>query len=121
VTDPAEVRINLSWPVSTNELFVEVAGRRRRVKTAKYGRWRNDAGWQLKGQHPPSFTGPVSITVELCSPTGRSYDLDNRLKSVLDLLKEHGVIPDDSDRYVRRVEAVAVHDGAPCTVIVRAA
>lgn len=121
MTDPAEVRINLSWPVSTNALFVEVPGRRKRVKTSEYARWRNDAGWQLKGQRPPSFTGPVSITVELCSPTGRSYDLDNRLKSVLDLLKEHRVIPDDSDRYVRRVEAVAMNGGAPCTVIVRAA
>jgi len=115
-----EVRISLPWPPSTNGLFINVP-KRGRVVSQEYGRWRNDAGWLLKSQKPGKFAGAVNITVELCAPKGQSYDPDNRLKAPLDLLKTHGVIVDDSNRYVRSVTALAVHDAAPCTIIVREA
>jgi len=114
------VRISLSWPPSTNKLFANVP-KRGRVKTREYGLWRTAAGWELVAQHPPKFAGPVTIDVELCSPTGRPFDPDNRLKAPLDLLKEHGVIIDDTNRFVRRVTAIPVENAAPCTIILRAA
>lgn len=120
MTSPStETRIALSWPPSTNALFANVP-KRGRVKTKEYATWRNNAGWELKAQRPPKFTGPVTIEVELCHPQGRAFDPDNRLKAPLDLLKEHGVIIDDTDKFVRKVAAVPVHDAAPCTIIVRA-
>lgn len=112
------VRIVLSWPPSTNGLFQNVA-RKGRVRTSEYVAWVKSAGWELQAQRPPKFTGPVEIDIELCSPTGRAFDPDNRLKAPLDLLKTHGVIIDDTDRFVRRVSAIPVNDAAPCTVIVR--
>ncbi len=118
MTEP--VRLNLSWPPSTNNLFVNVP-KRGRVPSKEYGRWRNDAGWELKAQRPPKIDYPVHIELELCAPKGESFDLDNRLKAPLDLLKECGVIIDDSAKYVRSVKATVVHGAAPCTIIIERA
>lgn len=118
--DSTEARIALPWPPSTNNLFVNVP-RRGRVASGEYARWRHEAGWLIQSQHPTKFDGSVTITVELCSPNHQSFDPDNRLKAPIDLLTAHGVIVDDSNRYVRSVSAVVVHDAAPCTVIVRSA
>jgi crossover junction endodeoxyribonuclease RusA len=115
-----EVRISLSWPPSTNNLFVNKVGGGGRIASQEYRRWRDVAGWELQAQRPVKFKGPVSVTVELCSPNG-SYDPDNRLKAPLDLLVTHGVIKDDTDATIREVTARPVHDAAACTIIVRAA
>ena len=118
-SDPdEEVRIALPWPPSTNALYVSIAGHKR-VRSKEYDNWRREAGWTLQAQRPPKFTGPVAITIELCSPFNRAFDPDNRCKASLDLLVEHQVIPDDKDTYVRSVTATVVKGGAPCTVTVR--
>lgn len=112
-----EARIALPWPPSTNELYVATG--KRRFPSKRYTEWRREAGWTLQAQRPPKFTGPVAITIELCSPFNRAFDPDNRCKASLDLLVEHQVIPDDKDTYVRSVTATVVKGGAPCTVTVR--
>lgn len=115
-----ETRISLPWPPSTNGLFVNVP-RRGRVPSKEYAAWRAEAGWILKSQRPPKFQGPVTITVELCSPHKVPFDPDNRLKAPIDLIRAYGIIVDDSNQYVRGASAVVVHGAAPCTVIVRSA
>ena len=114
-----EVRICLPWPVSTNNLFLNVPGRGR-VPTKEYKAWRETAGWELQAQRPRKFREPVEITVELCPPTRRAFDPDGKLKAPIDLLVTHEIIPDDSIKYVRSVTAKIVENGAPCTVLVRA-
>jgi len=115
-----EARILLPWPPSANNMFVNVRGRGR-VKSADYTKWRDDAGWLLKSQRPHKFTAPVLVTIELCSPNKRPFDIDNRNKGILDLLVEHQVIPDDSNRWVRGISTREVTNGAPVTVHVELA
>lgn len=114
-----EVRIVLPWPPSLNNMFLNVKGRGR-VRSENYRKWAQDAGWLLLSQHPYKFKDPVRVRVELNPPNARAFDLDNRNKALLDLLVEHGVIVDDSNRYVRAVSVEMVSTGAPCTVIVEA-
>lgn len=106
-------------PPSTNGLYLNVRGRGR-VRSENYRKWANEAGWLLKSQHPRKFHEPVKVRVELNPPNARAFDLDNRNKALLDLLVEHGVIIDDSNRWVRSVTVEQVAAGAPCTVIVEA-
>ena len=114
----AEARLSLPWPPSTNALYANVKGKGR-IITEEYADWKREAGWTLKAQHPPKFHKPVTIGIELCPPHSRRFDLDNRTKSVLDLLVTHLVIPDDNSELVRSVTVSRVDTGAPCTVIVR--
>lgn len=116
--DEIETRIALPWPPSTNALFVGVGSRR--VRTKEYNDWRREAGWTLQAQRPPKFDGPVEITIELCPPHSRRFDLDNRAKSTLDLLTTHQVIRDDHDGFVRAINIKRVDNAAPCVVTVRA-
>lgn len=117
---PTETRISLPWPPSTNELYA-IGGNHRRVVSPRYKAWKETAGWTLQAQRPPKFSGPVSITIELCPPHTRRFDLDNRTKSTLDLLVTHGVLPDDNSVHVRSLEINRVDNAAPCTVIIRSA
>jgi crossover junction endodeoxyribonuclease RusA len=100
-------------------LYLNVRGRGR-VPTREYEAWKREAGWTLQAQRPPKFKGRVAISVELCPPHNRRFDLDNRNKCLLDLLVRHGVIPDDNSDIVAEVSVKRVNEGAPCTVVVRA-
>jgi Holliday junction resolvase RusA-like endonuclease len=88
---------DLPLPISTNALFLNKKGKGR-TKTPQYRAWIEEAGWEIKRQHVPSFNGPVSLAYEL-SENAR-IDLDN-LKCVADLLVNMGIIPNDSKAYVR--------------------
>lgn len=47
--------------------------------------------------------GPVEIEIALRSPFNRPFDLDNRIKPVLDLLVKNGVIEGDGHKIVRKL------------------
>lgn len=87
--------IELPFPVSTNQLYANVA-KRGRVKTARYRAWCCTAGWELKQQKPQPISGDYSITIEVERKKSRNPDLGNCHKGVSDLLVEHGVVADDS-------------------------
>lgn len=114
---PALVR--LPWPPGTNNLYVTV--NRRRIRSPRYRAWQTEAGWRLQAAKLPKFTGPVSITLELCSPHNRRTDADGKIKPVVDLLVTHGVIPDDSSKYVKSVKAEWVQSVHSCTVTIEEA
>jgi Holliday junction resolvase RusA-like endonuclease len=99
------ITLNLPMPISTNQLY-RIVGKRL-IKSAKYRAWINEAGWELKQQKPGSIKGRVKISYVY----GKSkIDLDNRKKSLLDLLKEHGVIEDDSPKFVREEGASVIDE-----------
>jgi crossover junction endodeoxyribonuclease RusA len=91
--------ILLPWPPSTNAIYRAFRGRA--IKAKPYRQWIEEAGWEIKRQRPMKHTGPVSIEIELVPPDGRAFDLDNRLKAILDALVTSEVIPnDDADTVV---------------------
>lgn len=90
----------LPFPPSVNAMYSNVAGRGR-VPTDDYKKWKNNAGWELQAQRIKPVAGQVEIKIDL--DQSRRGDADNRTKAVLDLLVTHGVIKNDSKKFVRRV------------------
>lgn len=112
------VRISLPMPPSVNHAFVNVSGKGR-VRSDAYRKWADHAGWLIKAQRVKPFNVPVRVRIEIKPENNRAFDLDNRTKAVLDLLVTHGVLHDDSNKWVRGVTIEQVEAGAPCTVEVQ--
>lgn len=111
------VIIGLPFPPTVNSMFRNVAGAGR-VRAREYVTWSREAGILLNTQRPCRIDGPVSIRIDLCPHDQRRFDIDNRVKPVLDLLVEHRVIPDDTDNIVRRITVERVYDAADCVVTI---
>lgn len=92
---------HVDWPPTANLMWRHSRGQN--YLSARYKQWKKDAGWQLKAQHARSIVGPVSITILLCKPTKQAIDLDNRVKPLLDLLVNCGVIEDDNDSVIHEI------------------
>lgn len=112
--DEGAAYIKLPRPISTNNLFANVNGRGR-IRSAAYNTWR----WQVlaarQPQKPlPKFTAPVSVTFFVGEKGVGNMDADNCAKAYLDALKTHGVIPDDSRKWVRAVTVKWMPDGDGC-------
>jgi Holliday junction resolvase RusA-like endonuclease len=88
-------------PPSTNTLYANVAGRGR-IKSERYRTWLQAAGWDMKAAKIKPFTVPVYLSITIGKLRGGS-DISNRIKAVEDLLVIHGVIPDDSIKWVKGV------------------
>lgn len=109
--------ILLSWPPSTNDLWRAVRGRN--ILSRKARLWLELAGKELLEQKIKPILGEIEMEIELCSPFNRPFDLDNRVKAVLDLLVKSGIIEDDSNRFLKRL-VVSVGSGFKgATVVIR--
>ena len=80
--------------------------------------WADRASKELLAQKVRPIKGPVEVDIELCSPTKRSFDLDNRIKAVLDLLVKCYIIEADNHSIVRRITALVGEgfEGARITI-----
>lgn len=87
------IRIELPFPPTVNNLYVNVG--RRRVMSARYKAWFTLASTAIKGSHRQGV-GPYALNICLKRPDKRRRDLGNLEKAVSDLLVECGVIRDDS-------------------------
>lgn len=70
------------------------------VLSKEHRSWRDEFGWRARIAKAPRFPGTVSVEVILHEG---KLDADNALKAMLDALKTHYVIVDDSPKYVRQV------------------
>lgn len=93
------IKIDLTYPPSTNNLFATVG--KRRVVSKEYEAWRVENGWEIQKQRPGALRGPVRLDIKL--QTGRRADASNAIKAIEDLLVTHGVIEGDGPKHVRDV------------------
>ena len=108
-------------PISTNNLFNNVEGRGR-VKTRAYKTWQKLTAQIIAAQRPlPQFALPVEITFYVGEKRIGQMDSDNTLKAYTDALKFHGVIHDDSRKWVRRTAAVWVPGMCGCVAKIKVA
>ena len=96
------VSFQLPFPPSVNSLWFNT--KNGRARSASYDQWRQDAGWELKRQHPLKLKGPVSLNyVFQNAKDNRKRDLGNLEKALSDLLVEHQIIEADDHTIVRRI------------------
>lgn len=108
------IRIELPFPPSVNNLYVNAG--RRRVMSARYKAWFSLACVSVKDTHRQNV-GPYALAIALKRPDKRRRDLGNLEKAVSDLLVECGVIQDDS--LCERITLTWDHGiKADCVVIV---
>lgn len=86
--------ITLPWPPAVNNLYMNVG--KRRVRTARYDAWLNEATIRARLQRPKPVRGDFGVYATFNRPDRRRRDLDGLLKAPLDLLVKLGVIDDDS-------------------------
>ena len=106
------MKLILPMPPSVNSLYRNVPGRGR-VPSGLYQRWRKAADDAMWGQKKQRIEGPVIIVITL-QPKGR-YDVDNKIKAVLDLLVRYGIIEDDDHHIVKQVTS-RIGDVVGCEV-----
>jgi crossover junction endodeoxyribonuclease RusA len=107
----------LPFPPSSNGLWFNT--KNGRARSASYDQWRQEAGWELKRQHPSKLKGPVSLNyVFENAKDNRKRDLGNLEKALSDLLVEHQIIEADDHTIVRRISlAWGAVDGVCVTVV----
>lgn len=88
-------------PTTANRLTVNAWGNKR-GRTLEYKAWAESAGWALRLQAVPAFTGQVRLDMTIVGGKGFSMacDLTNRWKALEDLLVTHGILKDDNVQYV---------------------
>lgn len=91
----------LPWPPSVNSIWRAYKGRN--ILSQQARAWNDIASKELIIQKPKPVKGPVSVTIELCPPTKRAYDLDNRVKIILDLLNRCEIIEADDAKIVQHI------------------
>lgn len=121
MSDDRVWRVNLPFPPSANTMFRNLsdaersriaAGMARKGKRgmpptrspdARYVEWRKVAHTYIQLSKMPRFDRPVVVTIILTPPDNRNSDADNRVKPVMDALKNAHILPDDSNRWVYEI------------------
>lgn len=81
--------------------IIYVRGRPLIISSKNYQNWHKTAQNQLYGVKP--LPGLSSINLTFFSSTRRKFDLTNKAESVMDLLVDCGIIPDDNWSVVPKV------------------
>lgn len=109
---------SLELPVEIPSANALMRGRTVRARRARYSRLRRSMGWAVlvAGGHVPPASGPRRVRiVRRMGPRQLPYDDDNLAagaKPLLDELVAHGLIRDDSPRWVS-VEYAQERGSAP--------
>ncbi len=83
--------------IAIKPLRLSEAYKGRRFKTNTYTKWQRDFFF-LVGNHEP-MKGKISISVDFFIKNDKMSDIDNFFKSLLDTMKDAGIIEDDRNIY----------------------
>jgi Holliday junction resolvase RusA-like endonuclease len=107
-------------PSSNNGYFNNQWGGR--TKTKEVDAWKVEAGQMLRRQKPVALTRRVDLLIEVDeSACSVQSDITNRVKFVEDLLVAHGVLKNDSMKYVASVTSRWAKGIGACRVTVKEA
>lgn len=90
----------LPWGPTANSMWKH-ARHGQHYLSERYKKWKEEAGKELIVQKVRPVTGKVQIRISL-NYKGL-WDLDNRIKPILDLLVNNGIIEGDSHNTVKRI------------------
>ena len=106
----------LPYPPSVNSLWRHAG--KRTYRTAKYMSWVEEAGKHIAKQDTPeTIAHPVKIELAIGRPDKRRRDIDNLIKSVLDILCHHQILEDD--HWVHHLDVYWSEEVVGCQVIIK--
>ena len=98
-----------SLPPSVNSMY-RTSFRTARYKRAEISRWQDDVSLKMRQEwnNPYPYDGKVQVHIVFTVENNRRWDIDNRLKALLDCFMEAEVIYDDSQIWGLFAERVKV-------------
>lgn len=110
------VYLELPFPPSVNGIWRAAKGRH--YCSPRYQAWKTEAGFLARSQaRTARVSGPYAVQLNFVRPDRRRRDLDNLLKSVIDLLRDLSITDDDSE--CQQIDAKWVGQGPALWVAVR--
>lgn len=107
----------LPTPPSVNALY-RITGRRM-YRSKKYMEFISDCEQALAGKDRPAIDFPFNIEIVVGRPSKRRMDIDNRAKSVMDVLQHLDIITDDC--LANRVMMMWSNDIEGCKITISSA
>ena len=103
-------------PPTANQMY-RTGRQGQRYKRAEVEEWQSEVAERMRQEwnKPLAFMGEVEVRIEFRVKGGRRWDIDNRLKALLDCLEYGRVIKDDAQ--IARIQASRVTGTESETVI----
>ena len=115
--DAMTCRLEFPWPPSMNSQWRNIDGRT--VLSASARKWKASATQAMWCQRLHVFGDErVKVSVDLHAPTRARYDIDNRVKLLLDSLQRLNVVVDDSQVDVLVINRGEIRKGGLAVVTV---
>ncbi len=94
--DQPTISISLPLPPSTNALWHQPPGLKRRIRTPRYSKWLVEAGWEAQRQLVGVTAIAGAFNARITVPVTSHRDRDNWSKPLCDLLTYVQAINDDA-------------------------